>query len=367
MPMNAVPGFSDKVVDWQRQHGRNHLPWQNTRDPYRVWLSEIMLQQTQVATVLNYYARFLEAFPTVQALAAADEDAVLALWSGLGYYSRARNLHRCARQVVVEHGGVFPPSARQLADLPGIGRSTANAIAAFCYGERVAILDANVRRVLGRVLAFDADLSQAANVQRLWQQADGLLPVRDLPVAMPRYTQGMMDLGARICLPRNPQCLICPVAGACVARQRGNPTAYPVLTRKTRRSSQNWWLLLIQAADRRVWLHKRPAKGIWAGLYAPPVFDGEAQLLEYLSTACLQAGVRHLPAVSHVLTHRDLLLQPVMVQCAEEGEAIGMPDAALLLQPGMWQSLDAAALAQTGLPAPIRSLLERISQADAKP
>ena len=199
--MKAPPaGFAGRVVRWQESHGRNELPWQNTRDPYRVWLSEIMLQQTQVATVLEYYPRFLARFPDVASLAAAHLDEVLGLWSGLGYYSRARNLHRCAVDVVALHGGEFPRSAAALETLPGIGRSTAAAIASFCFGERAAILDGNVKRVLTRVLGFDADLAVAANERNLWTQAEAMLPNRGVQEAMPRYTQGLMDLGATVCL-----------------------------------------------------------------------------------------------------------------------------------------------------------------------
>ena len=172
--------LATRVVRWQESHGRNNLPWQNTRDPYRVWLSEIMLQQTQVATVKDYYARFLAQFADISELAAADLDDVLALWSGLGYYSRARNLHQCAVRIVAVHGGVFPQSAEILQTLPGIGRSTAAAIASICFGQRVAILDGNVKRVLTRALAFDADLATAANTRTLWEQAEKLLPVPNL-------------------------------------------------------------------------------------------------------------------------------------------------------------------------------------------
>jgi A/G-specific adenine glycosylase len=182
------------LVAWQRVSGRSHLPWQNTRDPYRVWLSEVMLQQTQVGTVLGYYERFMARYPDVAALAAAPFDDVLALWSGLGYYSRARNLHRCAQAVVTVYGGCFPPSASALAELPGIGRSTAAAIAAFCFGERVAILDGNVKRVLSRVLAYGEDLARSSAERELWAQAQTLLPAESAD--MPAYTQGLMDLGA---------------------------------------------------------------------------------------------------------------------------------------------------------------------------
>jgi A/G-specific adenine glycosylase len=211
--------FASVVIRWQRDHGRHDLPWQQTRDPYLVWLSEIMLQQTQVGTVKAYYARFLERFPDMDALAAADLDEVLSVWSGLGYYSRARNLHRCAQAVRDRFGGKWPRSPDVLETLPGIGRSTAAAIAAFCFGERVAILDGNVRRVLSRVLGFDSDLSKMANQRALWVLAEQLLPVDHLRQTMPAYTQGLMDIGATVCRARGPDCGACPVASVCVARR----------------------------------------------------------------------------------------------------------------------------------------------------
>ena len=338
-----------QVVRWQAAHGRNHLPWQNTRDAYRVWLSEIMLQQTQVATVLEYYTRFLARFPDVRELAAAPQDEVLALWSGLGYYSRARNLHRCAQIVVHQHGGEFPRTVDELAALPGIGRSTAGAIAAFCFGARAPILDANVRRVLTRVLGFGADLAEAKNERALWQQAEALLPRQDLSHAMPRYTQGLMDLGAGICLPRNPNCLLCPLQEACVARRDGNPQDYPVRTRKLKRSAQAWWLLLRQDGAGRLWLERRPPTGIWAGLYCPPVYDSRAALDEALQLHA-SCDARDLPAFTHVLTHRDLHLHPVLAR-----DATPQPNAHCAEQqsgwfaPAQWPAL--------GLPAPVRKLL----------
>ncbi|ASI68943.1 A/G-specific adenine glycosylase [Diaphorobacter nitroreducens] len=341
--------LATQVVRWQAAHGRNHLPWQNTRDAYRVWLSEIMLQQTQVATVLEYYARFLARFPDVRQLAAAPQDEVLALWSGLGYYSRARNLHRCAQIVVHQHGGEFPRTVDELAALPGIGRSTAGAIAAFCFGARAPILDANVRRVLTRVLGFGADLAEAKNERALWQQAEALLPRQDLSHAMPRYTQGLMDLGAGICLPRNPNCLLCPLQEACVARRDGNPQDYPVRTRKLKRSAQAWWLLLRQDGAGRLWLERRPPIGIWAGLYCPPVYDSRAALDEALQLHA-SCDARDLPAFTHVLTHRDLHLHPVLAR-----DATLRPDAHCAEQqsgwfaPAQWPAL--------GLPAPVRKLL----------
>ncbi len=211
------PGFAGEIVRWQSTHGRNSLPWQNTRDPYRVWLSEIMLQQTQVATVLDYYARFLERFPTVAELAAASEDEVLGLWSGLGYYSRARNLHRCAKDVVALHGGQFPGTSEQLQTLPGIGRSTAAAIASFVSPSVSRSWMATSSWVLTRVLGFSADLAQGANEKALWNHATELLPTRKLADAMPRYTQGLMDLGAPIA-PGASRSACCARCRSCASR-----------------------------------------------------------------------------------------------------------------------------------------------------
>lgn len=339
--LNLPAGFARHMVAWQRQQGRQHLPWQHTRDPYRVWLSEIMLQQTQVSTVLDYYPRFLARCPDVAALAAASEDVVLGLWSGLGYYSRARNLHRCAQEVMARFGGQFPTTAAELQSLPGIGRSTAAAIAAFCFHERAAILDGNVKRVLTRVLGYGEDLAVLANERRLWDLADQLLPAK--AADMPAYTQALMDLGATVCLPRRTRCEGCPVAGDCVGRQRGEPLAYPVKTRKLKRSSATLWLLWLVNRQGQVWLLKRPARGIWSGLFSLPVYDSESDLL----AACPQArSGEFLAPWKHVLTHRDLHLHPVRVS-VQKG---AVPQGA-----GQW--VDAADWPALGLPAPIRSLL----------
>lgn len=345
----APPSAAERVVAWQASHGRNHLPWQQTRDPYRVWLSEIMLQQTQVSTVLDYYARFLARFPDVRALAEAPEDEVMGMWSGLGYYTRARNLHRCAQQVVSEHGGAFPQSAELLATLPGIGRSTAGAIAAFCFSERVPILDANVRRVLTRFLGFDADLAQLRNERLLWEQANALLPQKDLGNAMPRYTQGLMDLGATLCTPRTPLCGQCPLNEDCVAFHAGNPERYPVRTRKLSRKAESWQLLLLKNERGQVWLQRRPASGIWAGMHCVPVFEDSAAL--HRSAALLGNSARveigELQPFVHVLTHRDLHLHPILVS----GDLPERP-----MEEGAWFALDQ--WNAIGLPAPIRKLLE---------
>ena len=348
----ALSGFSAEIVHWQQTHGRNSLPWQNTRDPYRVWLSEIMLQQTQVATVLAYYARFLQCFPTVSDLADASQDEVLALWSGLGYYSRARNLHRCAQDVMALHGGQFPRSAEQLQTLPGIGRSTAAAIASFCFAERVAILDGNVKRVLARVLGFSADLAQSANERALWNQATELLPHGDLAQTMPRYTQGLMDLGATLCSSRQPKCLLCPVQKMCLGLASGEPENYPVKTRKLKRSAQALSLLWAQKPDGSVWLEKRPATGIWGGLYCLPVFASDEELKSQLPES-LDGRFEALPKFVHVLTHKDLHLSPWIAGFQADQ---AMPETMVSQAcPAAWFS--PAAWPELGLPAPIRKLL----------
>lgn len=347
-PSGGPGDFAERIVAWQHAHGRSTLPWQNTRDPYRVWLSEVMLQQTQVATVLGYFERFLARFPDVAALAAGSEDEVFGLWSGLGYYSRARNMHRCAKEIVDRFGGIFPRSALALATLPGIGRSTAAAIAAFCFGERVAILDGNVKRVLTRLLGFAGDMSSAAQERALWSVASELLPPADRPADIARYTQGVMDLGATVCLPRKPSCMLCPVADICVGRREGQPERYPVKTRKLRRSAQSLWMLVAQDADGRTWLEKRPARGIWAGLHALPVFDDRDALLGMLSPGDRGRAVDEAVFV-HVLTHKDLHLHPVALT--------GLPPAIALGEGGRWLAREE--WEPLGLPAPVRKRLSR--------
>ena len=344
----ARADIASRVIAWQRSHGRHDLPWQGTRDPYRIWLSEVMLQQTQGTTVLDYYPRFLARFPDVARLAAATEDDVLALWSGLGYYSRARNLHRCARAVMADHAGRFPASARELAELPGIGRSTAAASAAFAFGERAAILDGNVKRVLTRVLGFGDDLAVAAHERALWAQAEALLPAEGIEP----YTQGLMDLGATLCSARNPRCDACPVAGDCVARIEGRPQHYPLKTRRTRRGQRTNALLWLAHGD-ELWLSRRPAKGVWAGLWTLPLFDTPEALQPLLSA--WPGRTEALPPVDHALTHFDWHLQPMRHVLPKRLAAATRQRIEAALPEGQWFDL-AQALAM-GLPAPIRKLL----------
>jgi A/G-specific adenine glycosylase len=359
--------FAQQLIDWQVHYGRHSLPWQLERTsangPYRVWLSEVMLQQTQVKTVLDYYPKFLAKFPTIADLAKAPLDDVLALWSGMGYYTRARNLHKAANQVMTDFGGKFPTTAVELETLSGVGRSTAAAIAAFCFGERAAILDGNVKRVLTRVLAFGGDMSKASEVRTLWSHATELLPTQQLKTNMPAYTQGLMDLGATVCHARNPACERCPVAKICKAKLDvafGGMAidSYPVRAKKIKRSTESIWLLHATNTLGEVLLLQRSAevpKGeskVWAGLYSLPPFESEAALLAALPKQAAVAqsilqSIEHQSAFKHVLTHKDLWLHVVRVTCP-----IGTQFDGFMTR---WYSLDAALA--LGLPAPIKKLI----------
>jgi A/G-specific adenine glycosylase len=331
-----VREFAGRLVAWQRVHGRHDLPWVGCADPYRVWLSEIMLQQTQVSTVRAYYLRFLDRFACVEALAAASSDDVLALWAGLGYYSRARNLHACAMTVAAQG---WPQDAAGLEQLPGIGKSTARAIAAFCFGERLSILDGNVRRVLARLLAFDADLSGSAAQRQLWSLADALVPFEKAD--MPAYTQGLMDLGASVCSPRAPQCGVCPVQSLCRAHAQGRTAVLPVKTKRLVRSRRENWCLWLQRPDGALWLQQRPARGVWAGLWVMPLFDTEAALREAAGSE-----PQLMPRIDHALTHFDWVLHPRRVVWLQPHSP---------LAEGRWVLQED--LARYGMPAPLKKLL----------
>jgi A/G-specific adenine glycosylase len=354
MAKPETPGgtpFATRVVGWQRSHGRHDLPWQGTRDAYRIWLSEIMLQQTQVATVLAYYERFLARFPDVAALAAGAEDDVLALWSGLGYYARARNLHRAARAVVEHHGGVFPVSFERLVELPGVGRSTAAAIAAFASGERGAILDGNVRRVLARHAGIGGDPASAQVVARLWSEAEGRLPERGIEA----YTQGMMDLGANLCLPRKPHCLLCPVSADCVARIEERIGELP--GRRVRAAPRRKRIAMVVVLARgEVLLEKRPSTGIWGGLWSLP------EAAAGVSPAAMLArewgldvrDVVPLEPFEHAFTHFTLEVEPWRAQL-RKSTALAEGKAAT------WLAL--SELAGAALPSPVRKLLAKVAGA----
>ena len=344
----AGPALAQRIVHWQSAHGRHHLPWQGSRDPYRIWLSEVMLQQTQVGTVLDYYARFLQRFPDVASLAAAPLDDVLALWSGLGYYSRARNLHRCAQAVMHEHQGQFPRSAAALAELPGIGRSTAAAIAVFCSGERVAILDGNVKRVLTRALGFELDRAGAAAGKALWAKAEELLPAQGIEA----YTQGLMDLGATVCLARRPACAACPLQPLCVGFAEGHPERYPVKSRRLQRGARQHALLWLCWRD-TLWLMRRPPTGVWASLWSLPEFASRQDLLD--GAASWPGDAEVLPTIAHALTHFDWQLQPLRWTLPDRLSAPRRAAIEAQLPPGRWVTV--AEALQLGLPAPIRKLI----------
>ncbi|BDB22995.1 A/G-specific adenine glycosylase [Cupriavidus sp. TA19] len=366
--IHVPPDFGARIVNWQRVHGRHDLPWQNTRDAYRIWLSEIMLQQTQVSAVIEYFQRFVAALPTVQALAAAPADQVMALWAGLGYYSRARNLHRCAMQLVSEHGGVFPTDPAVLATLPGIGRSTAAAIAAFSAGVRSPILDGNVKRVFARCFGIHGHPGERAVETRMWQLAEIALPAAGPRQAddMVAYTQGLMDLGATVCSRGKPACLAdagaCPLSADCAARREGLTGVLP--TPKPRAAiPERSTVMLMLRREREVLLRLRPDSGIWGGLWSLPEmpvdtvpFDAEAAEMAALDYArAYGKPVRAAMAgeLTHVFTHFRLLIRAIRVD-------VGAGD--LMVQDSVteagqrWLSLDD--LDALGTPAPVRRLLE---------
>jgi A/G-specific adenine glycosylase len=314
-----MTSFAETLIRWRRRHGRHGLPWQGTRDPYRVWLSEIMLQQTQVATVIPYYRRFLERFPDVRTLAAARQEEVLRLWSGLGYYARARNLHAAAKSVAL--AGAFPRNAEALRELPGVGRSTAAAIAVFAFGRRAAILDGNVKRVLARRFGVTELAAQ-------WRLSESLLPRRNLRA----YTQALMDLGATVCTRAKPDCGGCPLARGCVAKREGRIADLPApRLRKPLPLRLATWYVHIDAG--KVLLERRPPRGLWGGLWAFP----ETRLRG-------AETLRRLPALEHGFTHFRLRAQPVLCTVSDRAS------------PGQrW--MDLAEAPRAAVPTPVRRVL----------
>jgi len=336
------------MLAWHKRHGRHDLPWQGTRVPYRIWVAEIMLQQTQVAAVIPYYWRFLECFPDIAALAGAPQDEVLRLWSGLGYYSRARNLQRAAQLVMDRHGGAFPRALEAIEALPGIGRSTAAAIAAFAYRTRAAILDGNVKRVLARHFAVAGFPGEKRVEARLWRLAEEQLP----PRAIGRYTQAMMDLGATLCTRMKPRCADCPLAQTCGAlalgRVRDFPAPRPAKAVPTRAIHM---LLLVRGGE--VLLEKRPPSGIWGGLWSLPELADRAQVRAHCRTryGCSIAAPQALAPLAHGFTHFKLEIQPLLCQ-------VGKLTPAAREAGQIWLSLEEAHGA--AIPAPVRKLIERL-------
>lgn len=344
-----LPTFAARIVAWQRRHGRRGLPWQATRDPYAIWLSEVMLQQTQVATVVPYFERFLSRFPDIAALAAAPPDEVMRLWSGLGYYARARNLHRAAREVVERHGGHFPRTAAGIATLPGVGRSTAAAIAAFAHGEAAAILDGNVKRVLARHFGVEPAGGAASIESRLWKLAQSLVP----PRGVERYTQGLMDLGATTCTRSRPDCGRCPVRPSCAAFRDGK-AGEPLRRATAKRAPARPLAMLVIVAKGDVLVEKRPPAGIWGGLWslpeAPSDADPSAAVAERFGLRVRE--VRSLAPFTHAFTHFSLRVTPWLVRVGGGGKTLAQA-------PVTWLSLQEAG--EAALPAPVKRLLAGLS------
>jgi A/G-specific adenine glycosylase len=339
--------FAEEIIAWQRDGGRHDLPWQNTPDPYAVWLSEIMLQQTQVATVIPYYGRFLTRFPDIASLAAATEDDVMAHWAGLGYYSRARNLHKAAKKIVAEHHGHFPKKIDDIVALPGIGRSTAAAISAFCFGARTAILDGNVKRVLARYLGVEGYPGDKKIEAELWLEAEALLPKKNVDV----YTQGLMDLGATLCTRSQPDCLHCPLRKHCIAYRDERTDELP--HRKPKKMiPEKHVVMLIFIKDYRVLLEKRPPTGIWGGLWSlPEVEHGED--IGPLCSHKLGVTVTPLPrlaTISHGFTHFTLHITPQPLVVTQSRHQAGEPGIAWVREED---------LSTLGLPAPVAKMLKQ--------
>jgi A/G-specific adenine glycosylase len=349
--MEHAEHFTAALLEWFDVHGRKTLPWQQNPTPYRVWVSEVMLQQTQVSTVIPYFEHFMARFPTVETLASAPEDEVLHLWTGLGYYARARNLRACAQVLVAEHGGEFPTDIDAVTELPGIGRSTAGAILALSRGERHPILDGNVKRVLARVFGIAGDPSSAGVLTALWACAELCTP----HVRVGAYTQAIMDLGATVCTRARPACTLCPMNGICVAAREGRQAELPGLKQPRARKAREAILLIAESGGeglRAILVERRPAPGLWGGLWSPPQFESEVAALDWCRREVgeLESSPQRLSPIEHAFTHFDLRLNPIRVRCkpafaVREGERL-------------WYSLDAPP--RVGLPQPIRQLFDRL-------
>lgn len=345
-----MPNIATKLIRWQTQHGRHHLPWQDTRDPYAIWLSEIMLQQTQVITVISYYQRFIQRFPSIERLALAPQDDVLACWSGLGYYSRARNLSHAAQIIMRDHQGIFPQEIGLIQQLPGIGRSTAAAIAVFAFGQHAAILDGNVKRVFTRYFGIDGYPGKADVQKQLWHKANACLPEKNTNQSIETYTQALMDLGSIICTRSKPNCTSCPLQHHCVAYLNNRTDKLP--TPKPRKQLPNKeTIFLMLTKQNKILLEKRPSSGIWGGLWCPlEISAGENTITYCQHTYGLE--VRSLGEISpldHTFTHFKLKIHPHLLQVISPNDA--------LQQKGKWMTLDNALV--SAIPTPVRKLFQQ--------
>jgi len=343
--------FAQRLLEWFAVHGRHNLPWQIDPTPYRVWVSEVMLQQTQVATVIPYYARFMARFPDSDALASAPLDEVLHLWTGLGYYARARNLQACAKVLAAQHGGVFPNRIEEVMALPGIGRSTAGAILALSRGIRHPILDGNAKRVLARVFGVAGDPTSKPALDALWSQADACTPHWQVAA----YTQGIMDLGATVCTRARPACVACPMNTDCVAAREGRQQELPGKKAQRLRPSRETTLLIAQTGaegSAAVLLERRPSTGLWGGLWSPPQFANQSDALAWCAREFAAAGESEaLAPIEHAFTHFDLRLKPLRVRGTPIRKVLDGADR-------IWYRLDAPP--RVGLPQPILQLFKRL-------
>jgi A/G-specific adenine glycosylase len=347
MGIQAV-SFADKVLAWHRQFGRHHLPWQH-QDGYRVWLSEIMLQQTQVGTVIPYYENFLEYFPSIEALAAANIDSVLQHWQGLGYYARARNLHKAAQIMRDQHGGQFPETMIEAQALPGVGRSTAAAILSFVYAQSWPILDGNVKRVLARCFQVEGWYGKSDTMKRLWQLSESVTPSRQTA----NFNQAMMDIGSMICLKSKPKCESCPLIDACASYRDNSQAQYPAKKPKKGKPHKST-LMLLHRCQGQVLLYRRPASGIWGGLWSLPEVEDVDQIdrwqLGYLSDTQAPAGIEE-NLLRHQFTHYSLDISLAVIELER------LPDRIADGDNHAWVRI--AELTEYGLPTPVKKILSR--------
>lgn len=354
-----MSNFVQSLCVWQQAHGRHDLPWQ-TKDPYKVWLSEIMLQQTQVITVIDYYERFLERFPTIFTLAEAEQTEVLSYWAGLGYYARARNLHRCAQIIVEQYEGTFPRSFEEIVALPGIGRSTAHAIMAFCYGAPTPIMDGNVKRLFSRYFGIEGVTSTAAVDRQLWEQAEQTLKAalsdKSTTVNMARYTQALMDFGSLVCTRSKPLCDSCPLSKNCYAKRHNLQHKLPTRKAKKTTPTRHTVMLLI-VRDGEILLEQRPQEGIWGGLLSLPEFSDQEDLLHHLQNQGLKLSPKKdlikMAAFEHIFSHFKLHIQAVLFKLKSNQSLQDISPAQNYYPLKEWQSLP--------LPKPVSTLLDTLT------
>ena len=342
--------FAQAILTWFDHSGRKHLPWQQQKTAYRVWVSEIMLQQTQVTTVIPYFERFMQRFPTVNDLASASQDEVLQLWAGLGYYARGRNLHKCARKIVAEYCGEFPDDTTMLSQLPGIGQSTAGAIVSIAYNKRAAILDGNVKRVLARFHGIADWPGKTVVAKKLWGYAESYTPYQRCA----DYTQAMMDLGATLCTRSQPACNICPLQKDCIARQTDNPQNFPGKKPKKRLPIKNTqMLMIINTDDNSVWLQKRPPQGIWGGLWSFPELEQDDDSANYIQQHFGRVvHYENWTPFRHTFSHYHLNIQPVYALIEKTGNRIS--------ESSKKQWFDQQQAGTLGLSAPVKRLLAKL-------